>query len=75
MTKEYNKQDPEQEKKQNCSNLPSPDSADEKITYVPAENIHAIERVIRNWEEVKYEWNKLKKLSILCFALYFHVFL
>ena len=64
MNTEYNKQYPEQEKEkeQNYSNPPSPDSAEENIIFVPKENIQAIERVIKNWEEVKYEWNKLKNL-------------
>ena len=62
MTNENNKQDPKQEKKQYDSSPLSTDSANENIIFVPAENIRAIERVIRNWEEVKYAWNKLNKL-------------
>jgi len=62
MSTEYNKQDPEHEKELNGTNEPYPDLFDENISFVPVENIQAIERVIKNWEEVKQEWNNLKKL-------------
>ena len=62
MSKKYNNQDPENEKELNDANEPLPDSDNDNFTFVPVENIQAIERVIKNWEEVKYEWNNLKKI-------------
>ena len=60
MNKEDNIQDFGQEKQQNSANSPSPDLDDDKFTFVPTENIQAIESVIKNWENVKLEWDKLK---------------
>jgi len=62
MSKKYNNQDPENEKKLNDTNKPFPDLDNDNFTFVPVENIQAIERVIKNWEEVKHEWNNLKKI-------------
>ena len=60
MNKESNIQDSGQEKEQNGTKPPSPDLNNNNIIFVPAENIQAIERVIKNWDNVKLEWDKLK---------------
>ena len=60
MNKEFNKHDCGQEKEQNGANRLSLNLDYDNITFVPAENIQAIERVIKNWENVKFEWDKLK---------------
>ena len=33
---------------------------DDNIAFVPTENIRAIEKVIKNWEVVKQQWDKRK---------------
>ena len=33
-------------------------SHDDNFAFVPAENIRAIEKVIKNWEAVKKQWMK-----------------
>ena len=63
MKKEDINQSTEHENKKNEVNRPATDSDYDKLVFVPAENIQAIERVIKNWEEVKHEWNKLKIAS------------
>jgi hypothetical protein len=60
MNKEDNIQDLGQKKQQNSANSPSHDLDDDKFTFVPTENIQAIESVIKNWENVRLEWDKLK---------------
>jgi hypothetical protein len=38
-------------------------SNDDNFVFVPAENIRAIEKVIRNWEAVKTLWMKMSPAS------------
>ena len=38
-------------------------SNDDNIAFVSAENIRAIEKVIKNWEVVKQQWGKMGRTT------------
>ena len=46
-------------RKEQCS------SNDDQISFVPAENIRAIEKVIHNWEVVKQQWDKMDRTIMM----------